>query len=238
MHHSSRFWFGADHVFLSVSLWHLIDEVLMILDCTSHRHGVDIRFHGPSTMCITDAAFHHTIYRTLQHTSTAKLMAPPPPYIPPSAPTTADQKQQQQQEKGSMETTNDSAKKNTIAPVNVTQQVICKPFAEFDKALENVDQWIFVASNTHCLEESVVDGVKVEDGEPQQRQQPWYLSGQYCWPDTSEPSVVPFEHGLLCSASLCRNVLLKLQHSCLSDSPVVWLSSLNYRIPPSLYRYK
>jgi hypothetical protein len=169
-------------------------------------------------MCITDAAFHHTIYRTLLHTSTAKPLAPPPlPYIPPSAPTTADQ---QQQEKGPMETTNDSAKKNTIAPVNVTQQVICKPFAEFDKALENVDQWIFVAPNTHSLEES--DGVKVEDGEqPQLRQQPWYLSGQYCWPDTSEPSVVPFEHGLLCSASLCRNVLLKLQHSCLSDSPVV-----------------
>ncbi|SAM07877.1 hypothetical protein [Absidia glauca] len=186
----------------------------------SYLHGVDIRFHGPSTICITDAAFHHTIYRTLQHTSTAKPMAPPPPYIPPSAPTTADQQQQQQQEKGSMEPTNDSIKKNTIAPVSVSQQVICKPFAEFDKVLEDVDQWIFVAPDTRSLEDSVMDGIKVEDGEPQPRQQPWYLSGQYCWQDTSEPSVVPFDHGLLCSASLCRNVLLKLQHFCLSDSPV------------------
>ncbi|KAI8329293.1 mediator complex subunit MED14-domain-containing protein [Chlamydoabsidia padenii] len=155
----------------------------------SYLHGIDVRFHGPSTLCISDAAFHHAIYRTLQHTSsTIKPILPPAPYIPPS---TTDQ----QQEKGSMESN------NSIAPISVTQQVVCKPFAKFDKVLEDLEQWIFMNS---------ID----DDG----NDQPWYLSGQYCWPDTSEPSAIPFEHGLLCSASLCRNVILKLQQSCLGNS--------------------
>ncbi|CAO3599157.1 unnamed protein product [Absidia cylindrospora] len=175
----------------------------------SSLHGIDIRFQDPSMICISDAAFHHTVYRTLQKTSSTKSIHPPSPYIPPSA-SSADQ---------GLTEKNTNISSSGITPIKVAQQMICKPFMAFDKVLEDVDQWIFMAPNQQ-ESSSAMEDIITDHNDDEQQQQPWYLSGKYCWVDASEPTVVSFDHGLLCSASLCRNVLFKLQHSCLKNPPV------------------
>jgi hypothetical protein len=89
--------------------------------------------------------------------------------------------QQQQQQNGQLK------------PIKVAQQFNFVPFAQFSGLLETIDSWIFPDKDIN-----------------DDNNQPWYVAGEP-WADDSEPNAISFQHGLLCSASLCRGILYKLQ---------------------------
>ncbi|KAI8064781.1 hypothetical protein BC940DRAFT_91016 [Gongronella butleri] len=166
-------------------------DAVRILFSTSH--GVDIRFDGPDTICISDAAFHHTLYP-----SVAKATGQPPaPFIPAATAGHAP------------------AASASNAPIQLTQPVQCVEFAVFAQLLVNVDDWIF-----HPHAENDND-LMITDDDDENDESPWFMQGKAWHTATLEPFVLPFDHGLLCSASLCRNVLLKLQKSAASASPAI-----------------
>lgn len=80
--------------------------------------------------------------------------------------------------------------KQQLKPIKVAQQFKFSHFKEFDELLNSLESWIF--------------------NDAQEQPGPWYVSGRM-WADESEPSAVSFKHGFLCSASLCRAVLLRLK---------------------------
>lgn len=113
-----------------------------------------------------------------------KFMPPQPFTLPSSTPAVAENDQ--------------NNNNNSISPIKVAQQMNCTQFTYFDEALNDVENWIF----------NSLDDQEMNDLDS--KNQSWYLSGK-SWIDSSEPVAVPFDHGLFCSVSLCRNVLFKLQ---------------------------
>lgn len=79
-------------------------------------------------------------------------------------------------------------KEGTMKPIKVAQSFNFEPFTRFDELLASVDDWLFVDNN-----------------DDDSKQHPWYS-----FMDEEEPTAVPFNHGLLCSASLCRGVIGQL----------------------------
>ncbi|KAI8639330.1 hypothetical protein BD408DRAFT_421600 [Parasitella parasitica] len=75
-----------------------------------------------------------------------------------------------------------------MKPIKVAQQFKFTPFEQFADLLESLETWIFSSEAGH------VDR--------------WGVSDQ-----KTEPSAVSFQHGLLCSASLCQGILYKLQQA-------------------------
>lgn len=142
----------------------------------STMHAIDIRFADKSTICVSDAAYHHLFY-----SSTATKNDPfvvPQPFV-------IQQHQQQQHD------TNPHA----LKPIKVAQQFNFRPFDQFSGLLDTLDTWIFSSLPQ----------------EEEQEQDRWYTSGEMWADQITEPSAVSFQHGLLCSASLCQGILNKLQ---------------------------
>lgn len=81
-----------------------------------------------------------------------------------------------------------------LNPIKVAQQFKFIPFEQFSTLLDTLDSWIF-------SDESYDD-----DAENNR----WYASGKSWSSQEVEPSAVSFQHGLLCSASLCQGILHKL----------------------------
>ncbi|CAO3633150.1 unnamed protein product [Cunninghamella blakesleeana] len=165
-------------------------QSIRVIFSTSTLQGIDIQFKDPSTLCISDAAFHHVF-------NTPKFM-PPPPFIPSSSSLSTPAVTENDPNNNSNTNTNNTNNTNTIHPIKVAQQMNCTQFTYFDEALNDVENWIF---NSH-------DDQEMNDLD--NKNQSWYLSGK-TWIDASEPVAIPFDHGLFCSVSLCRNVLFKLQ---------------------------
>lgn len=69
----------------------------------------------------------------------------------------------------------------SLKPIKVAQQFKFVPFEKFSGLLDTLDNWIFNMNE------------EVETTE-----------------ETAESSAIPFQHGLLCSASLCQGILYKL----------------------------
>ncbi len=82
-----------------------------------------------------------------------------------------------------------------LKPIKVAQQFKFIPFEQFTNLLDNLDTWIFPSTE---------DEMKSEDTK-------WYALGEPWTDNKTEPSAVSFQHGLLCSASLCQGILHKLQ---------------------------
>jgi hypothetical protein len=140
----------------------------------STMHAIDIRFADKSTICVSDAAYHHLFYssQTIQND----------PFVVPQ-PFIVQQPQQQ-----SLNET-----KSSLKPIKVAQQFNFSPFDQFSGLLDTLDTWIF-------------SSLPQEEDDDH-----WYTSGE-AWADQiTEPSAVSFQHGLLCSASLCQGILYKLQ---------------------------
>lgn len=89
---------------------------------------------------------------------------------------------------------NASQEEGGLKPIKVAQQFKFIPFDQFNSLLNNLDTWIFGTDVE----------MKTNDGK-------WYTSGKPWSENNSEPSAISLQHGLLCSASLCQEVLHKLQ---------------------------
>jgi hypothetical protein len=136
----------------------------------STMHAIDIRFADKSTICVSDAAYHHLFYSS--HTAKNDPFIVPQPYIV------------QQPVHGNG--------KSLLKPIKVAQQFNFTPFDKFSGLLDTLDTWIFSSL-------------------PEEEQGRWYTSGEVWADQITEPSAVSFQHGLLCSASLCQGILYKLQ---------------------------
>lgn len=77
-----------------------------------------------------------------------------------------------------------------MKPIKVAQQFKFAPIDQFADLLKSIETWIFSFESTDADR--------------------WYVSGEL-WDQKTEPSAVSLQHGLLCSASLCRGILNKLQ---------------------------
>ncbi|KAI7862368.1 hypothetical protein BDF14DRAFT_108002 [Spinellus fusiger] len=75
--------------------------------------------------------------------------------------------------------------------IKVSQQLTFAPSVQFDELLQTLDEWIFL-DDIRSVENS------------------WYASNS-SWEEKTEPHAVPFQHGFLCSTSLCPTVLHRLQ---------------------------
>jgi hypothetical protein len=102
-----------------------------------------------------------------------------------------------------------------LKPIKVAQQFKFIPFEQFTTLLDTLDTWIFSSSTK--IEDDHDMSIKQEDDNAddstnRQRKNRWYASGE-SWTNNKEiePSAVSFQHGLLCSASLCQGILHKLQ---------------------------
>ncbi|KAI8985389.1 hypothetical protein BDB01DRAFT_83573 [Pilobolus umbonatus] len=135
------------------------DSVRVIFSAT---HAIDIRFTDPSTLCVSDAAYHHIFYSSHAKSKPDTFVAPRPYIVSPSP---------------------SPHENTTMKPIRVAQQFKFAPFLQFTGLLATLENWIFP-------EEGDLDEYSIE---------------------SNEPTAVPFQHGLLCSASLCQGLLDKLQ---------------------------
>lgn len=148
------------------------------------RHAIDIRFTDKESICFSDAAFHHLFYSSRTKNGADTFSAPQPYLVQTSANNNTTASQGGGEEGG-------------LKPIKVAQQFKFIPFDQFNSLLNNLDTWIFGAD---------VDMKTSNDDEK------WYTSGKpWSEGNSSEPSAISLQHGLLCSASLCQEVLHKLQ---------------------------
>ncbi|KAI7907734.1 uncharacterized protein BX663DRAFT_9648 [Cokeromyces recurvatus] len=90
----------------------------------SAKYAIDIRFTDKTTICVSDAAYHHLFYSTCTKTTdnTADTFIAPQPYLV------------QQQ------TINTE---NNLKPIKVAQQFKFMPFDQFSGLLDSLDTWLF-----------------------------------------------------------------------------------------------
>lgn len=79
-----------------------------------------------------------------------------------------------------------------MKPIIVAHQFKFMPFDHFSNLLDTLESWIFSQEQQKDLDR-------------------WYASGEPWSEKKTEPSAVSVQHGVLCSASLCQNILHKLQ---------------------------
>ncbi|ORY98525.1 mediator complex subunit MED14-domain-containing protein [Syncephalastrum racemosum] len=86
--------------------------------------ALDISFTNPETICVSDAAYHHTLYPSFALSDIPDNALFPMPYVSPAA---------------YQHDAADGAKR----PIKVAQQLKYTPFTEFAKLVEDLDDWIF-----------------------------------------------------------------------------------------------
>ncbi|KAI8087237.1 mediator complex subunit MED14-domain-containing protein [Thamnidium elegans] len=84
-----------------------------------------------------------------------------------------------------------------LNPIKVAQQFKFIPFEQFSILLDTLDSWIFSSQDDDST------NTLIENNR-------WYASGKPWSTESEEPRAVSFQHGLLCSASLCQGILHKL----------------------------
>ena len=153
----------------------------------SYRHALDIWFTNPNTICVSDAAFQHKLssISSLSLRNENSNKSTPSQSSPAITNNNTNTPAQQQKSAGDIT--------DNVKPVKLSQDFQFIPFTEFDGLLQNVETWIFEDENDDSKEKEEIS----------------------CFPllpsmDESEPTAVPFKHGVICSASLCRPLISQL----------------------------
>ncbi|KAI7848180.1 hypothetical protein BDC45DRAFT_524230 [Circinella umbellata] len=155
------------------------------------KHALDIWFTNHNTMCVSDAAFLHKLSSISSSSSSLRSennnKSTPSQSSPAITNNNNNTNTSGEQQKSGDDTT------DIVKPVKLSQDFQFTPFTEFDSLLGNVETWIFEDDNDDDKEREEIS----------------------CFPllssmDESEPTAVPFKHGVICSASLCRTLISQL----------------------------